>query len=192
MARKRIELSTAAEDLIRAMMAKGGTVAEVTEALRAGPAPDAASATIGRRMAEMRDEVQKARVARRGATTGVVKVIGQADPEHNGTYITPTPVAVEPEPAMPTTPEEIPEGTSLETYDLWIARAERMADDAEAEGNLKEVANAGRLVGFFMSEKRKATPKPVPDPNDSPDFVALGAEVEARLLKMVDLVLEET
>lgn len=181
MARKRIELSEAAEDRIRALMASGRTVLEVAEALRDEGLSLAASATIGRRMAEMRGEVNAARVARRGAGVGVVP----AAPA------TPVAIPAESEPDLPRTAEEIPAGASLADYDRWIARAERMADDAESEGDLKAIGNAGRLVGFFMAERRKATPDPVADPNDAPDFVALGKSVEERFLKMVDLVLEE-
>jgi hypothetical protein len=157
--------------MIRVLLAKGGTVESITAALRAGPVPAASPATVGRRMAEMRQSVNEERVARREAAT------------------MPPPVILEPD--LPQTPEEIPEGASLADYDRWIARSERMADDAEVEGDLKAVANAGRLVGFFMAERRKAAPKPTPDPNEHPDMVALGAQVEERFLKMVDMVLEE-
>lgn len=168
MARKRIEMGPEAEGVIRALMAKGGTVESVTAALRAGCLPTAAPATVGRRMAEMRQEVNAEGAARRAAA----------------------PVAI-PEPDLPKSPEEIPATATLADYDRWIARSEKMADDAEVEGDLKAIANAGRLVGFFMAEKRKAAPEPVPDPNASPDMVALGAQVEERFLKMIDLVLEE-
>lgn len=178
MARPRKKLSQAAEDRMRVLMAKGGTVTEVAETLSREGLCTAASATIGRRMAEMRAEVHAARVARRGASA-------EASPP-------PAPVAaVESEPDLPRTPDEIPEGTGLETYDRWLARAERMANDAELDGDLKAIGNAGRLVGFLLEAKRKATPKPVEDPNEHPDMVRMGAEVEARFLKMVDLVLEE-
>lgn len=175
MPRKRIELGPAAEDMIRVLLAKGGTVESITAALRAGPAPAASPATVGRRMAEVRESVNKARSARRGATAAASRA----------------PAATEPEPDLPQRPEDIPEGSCAEDYDRWIARAEKMADDADVDGDLKAIANAGRLVGFFMSEKRKATPKAKEDPNDAPDMVALGAQVEERFLKMIDLVLEE-
>ena len=168
MARKRIEMGPEAEGVIRALMAKGGTVESVTAALRAGCLPTAAPATVGRRMAEMRKEVNAEAVARRAGGKAPI-----------------------PEPDLPTRPEEIPETATTADYDRWIARSERMADDAEAEGDIKAAATAGRLVGFFMSERRKAAPEPVPDPNLSPDMVALGADVEQRFLKMIDLVLEE-
>ena len=167
MPRKRIELGPAAEDMIRVLLSKGGTVESITAALRAGPAPLASPATVGRRMAEVRQSVNEGRSERRQATAGVV------------------------ESDLPGSAEEIPAGSSLADYDRWIAKAERMADDADAEGDLKAMGYFARLVGFFMAERRKAAPEPVPDPNDHPDMVALGAEVEQRLLKMVDLVLEE-
>ncbi len=174
MPRKRIELSAAAEDQMRALMAKGGTVESISKALRAGGASEASPATIARRMAEVRSSVNAGRVARREAATPPP----------------PSPPA-EPEPALPSSPDDIPEGTGLETYDRWLARAERMAVDAEIDGDLKAIGNAGRLVGFLLEAKRKATPKPVADPNEHPDMVALGAQVEERFLKMIDLVLEE-
>ncbi len=181
MARKRIEMSTTAIDEIRTLMASGGTVESITAALRAGSFPEAAPATVGRRMAEMRDDVNAGRVARREAGAGVP----------GPGLVRLRPEVSEPEPALPTKPEDIPEGTGLETYDLWLKRAERMADDAEMDGDLKALGNAGRLVGFLLEAKRKATPKPVADPNAAPDMVALGAQVEERFLKMIDLVLEE-
>ncbi len=171
MARKRIELGPAAEAMIRVLLAKGGTVESITAALRAGPAPTASSATVGRRMAEVRDAVNQDRAARREPAAEVP--------------------AAPLEPDLPSRPEDIPANASLADYDRWIKRAEKMADDAEVEGDLKAIANAGRLVGFFMAERRKATPPTVEDPNASPDMVALGAQVEERLLKMVDMVLEE-
>jgi len=132
-------------------------------------------------MAEVRPAVNGGRSARRkaagAAAVAAVAVEAVAPPAG--------------EPDLPRSPDEIPEGTGLEAYDRELARAERMADGAELEGDLKATGNAGRLVGFLLDAKRKATPKPVADPNAAPDMVALGAEVEARFLKMVDLVLEE-
>ena len=181
MARPRKELGDAADAMIRILLAKGGTVESITAALRAGPAPAASPATVGRRMAEVRQSVNEGRSERREA------VAGGSRPA----LVRLEPAATDSEPALPQTPEEIPEGASLADYDRWIVRAERMADDAEVDGDLKAIANAGRLVGFFMAEKRKATPKPVADPNEHPDYVALGAQVEERFLKMIDSVLEE-
>ena len=192
MARKRIDLGHVAEDQIRALMARGGTVESITAALRAGGLSEASPATVSRRMAEMRRGVNEARVDRRGAAAGVpgpalVRLPSVAAPEEPVGQAQPVEEA-----PLPRTPEEIPAGSSLADYDRWIARAERMADDAEVDGDLKAIGNFARLVGFFMAERRKAAPDPVPDPNDAPDMVALGAQVEERFLKMIDMVLEET
>ena len=178
MGRPRIELGPDADVMIRSLLAKGGTVESITAALRAGPVPDAAPATVGRRMAEVRADVNKGRSERRGAAAAVAPVVPPSAP---------API----EPDLPRSAEDIPENASLADYDRWIARAEKMADDADVDGDLKAIANAGRLVGFFMAERRKATPEAKEDPNDQPDMIALGADVERRLLKMIDLVLEE-
>ncbi len=39
---------------------------------------------------------------------------------------------------------------------------------------------------MFLEAKRKATPPDVPDPNDEPDMISLGAQVAARLHKMAE------
>ncbi len=46
----------------------------------------------------------------------------------------------------------------------------------------------GRLELQIQVEMRKATPPAVPDPNDDVDMRKLGAEVAARLHKLVDQV----
>lgn len=99
--------------------------------------------------------------------------------------------AVKAAPPLPETEDDIPEGTDIDTLDRWIQVAERNGRAAENEGNLQALAQMGRLSASLLEAKRKGAPPVIPDPNDSPDMVALGAEVEARLLKMVDLVLEE-
>src|SRR3990167_2387134 len=175
MGRKRIDLGHDAEGQIRALMARGGTVESITAALTEGGVAGVSKATVARRMAEMRQGVNAGVAARREERAG-----------------TAAPAAVSPppasEPALPASLDDIPEGTGLDTYDRWLERAERMAVDAEIEGDLKAIGNAGRLVGLLLEAKRKATPIPKSDPNDNVDMVKLGAEVAERLHKMVDPV----
>jgi hypothetical protein len=173
MARKRIEMTPSVVDEIKTLMAAGGTVESVTATLRAGSFPGASSATVGRRMAEMRAEAFEGRVARRNAAA-----------------VAPPAAPVADEPAIPARPEDIPEGTGLERYDLWIERVERMVVEARLDEDPKTELSAMRQGAFLLDMRRKAAPPKVEDPNQHPDMVALGAEVEVRFLKMVDLVLE--
>lgn len=171
MARKRNDYGPDGEALIKAHMARGGTVLSITQALRAGPVPTATTATVHRRMKELRHEVHEARLARRReATTDSIDSSGEE---------------------LPTSPDQVPDGATTADYDRWIARAERMADDADAEGDVKAAAVAGRLVGFFMAERRKAAPEPIVDPDDHPDMVAMGAEATSRLERLCEMVVEE-
>jgi hypothetical protein len=88
-------------------------------------------------------------------------------------------------------PDDIPEGTDMDTLDRWLQIAERNGRVANHEGNLPAVAQMGRLSTSLLEAKRKLAPIPTPDPNENPDMVKLGAEVEARFLKMIALVAEE-
>ncbi len=100
--------------------------------------------------------------------------------------------AVKAAPPLPESPDDIPEGTDLDTLDRWLLVAERNGRAAENEGNLQALAQMGRLSASLLEAKRKGAPLPTPDPNEHPDMVRLGAEVAERLLKALDLVVEET
>lgn len=96
--------------------------------------------------------------------------------------------AVKAAPPLPESPDEIPDGTDLDTLDRWLMIAERNGRAAEQEGNLQALAQMGRLSASLLDAKRKSAPLPVPDPNEHPDMIKLGAEVEERLHRMVDIL----
>lgn len=96
--------------------------------------------------------------------------------------------AVKAAPPLPETEDDIPDGTDIDTLDRWIQIAERNGRAAENEGNLQALAQMGRLSASLLEAKRKGAPPIVPDPNDSPDMVKLGADVAERLHKMIDQV----
>lgn len=98
------------------------------------------------------------------------------------------PKAVLAPPPLPSTPDEIPEGTDLDTLDRWLETATRMGKVAEVNGDLAALARAGRLATSLLEAKRKATPPARADPNDSPDMTKLAAQVRERLHKLVDQV----
>ncbi len=93
--------------------------------------------------------------------------------------------AVRAEPPLPESPDDIPDGTTEESLDRWIMIAERNGRTAEREGNLQAIAQMGRLTTSLLEAKRKNAPLPTPDANDSPDMVRLGADVAARVSKLV-------
>jgi hypothetical protein len=168
MGRKRIDLGHEVEGQIRALMARGGTVESITAALVAGGVKGASSATIGRRMRELRGEVNAGRAER----------LANSRP----------PLASTPPPPIPSAPEEIPEGASLSELASLRTRCKEALDMAEAESDLKLVGQLIRVQASLEDLIRKATPAKAADPNDSPDMAKLGAEVAERLHKMVDLV----
>ncbi len=168
MARKRIDLGHEVEGQIRALMARGGTVESITKALAAGGVKGASSATIGRRMRDLRAEVNAGRSKR----------LANAKPA-----APPTPVA-----PIPKAPEEIPEGASLAELASLRARCKEALDSAEGEQDLKLVGQLIRVQASLEDLIRKATPAKAADPNDHPDMAKLGADVAERLHKMVDLV----
>lgn len=160
MPRKRTELSPLHEARLVALAGAGRTAEEIAAALAAEGVTGLSRATVARRLLDLR---------------GAQRVRGKAS--------RPAPVEA---PPLPATPEDIPEGTDLETIERWLETAERMARKAEADGNLAGLGAMGRLAKGLLEAKRRATPPTPPDPNANPDMVALGAEVAKRLHKLVD------
>lgn len=167
-----MDLGHVAEAQIRALMARGGTVESITAALRAGGVSAASPATISRRMAEMRGEARGARLAQRQGTMA-------------------QPAEPSPPRELPTRPEEIPEGASLTELAELRNRCKAALSQAEDEADLKLVGQLIRVQASLEDLIRKASPPRVEDPNEHPDMVKLGAEVAARLHKMVDMVCGE-
>jgi len=175
MPRKRSDFSAAAEKRLIALMAAGGTAATISKALLAAGVKGASSATVGRRMRELRGDVAPKRVlAPRGARA-----------DRRAEYATPDDSIVGDSP-LPSTPEEIPEGTALSQIERWLKRAESMGKIAVEKGDLAGMGQMGRLTSALLEAKRKDTPIEKEDPTESPDMQKLALQVEVRLLKYVD------
>lgn len=150
-----------ADAVIRAMVARGATARQI-----------AAATGIKPRTAARRKE--EALAAAKPARAASAKRRPPAAP-------------VEPvDPPLPPSPEAIPDGADPGTIDRWIKRAEELAEIASNAGEVDGFVKMGRLSTALLEHKRKATPPTLPDPNDNPDMVALGAEVAARLSAMID------
>jgi hypothetical protein len=88
---------------------------------------------------------------------------------------------------LPEIPEEIPEGLDLATVDKWIPKVERAAEAAEREENYAAFASLTARLVALLDHKRKATPLPKIDPNDSPDMVAAAERVRKRWHELVKM-----
>ncbi len=83
-------------------------------------------------------------------------------------------------------PEVIPENAPLEVYDRLNATLERAVRQAERDENLAAVASLVAKQTALLAARHKATPLPKVDPNENPDMRALGEQVEARFLSLID------
>ncbi len=127
--------------------------------------------TVARRMAEARPIVQAGRAAKAKRVTGVQP---------------PTPP-----PPLPQTDSDLPDDIPMATLLYLLEVGREVIEVARAEGDFKAVTSAMNSVGYVEQRIYNRTPREADDPNDAPDMVALGADVEVRFRKMVDMVLEE-
>ena len=178
MARKRENHTPGIQARILALMGAGGTAESIAAQLIAEGVKGVSRATIGRRMRELRGLEQKA------ALTSPVpgRRAAPAAPKSDAAVS----AGASDDAPLPETPEEIPAGTGLETYDLWLRRAEEMYKSAKGRNDDDGMLKAGRLSQMYMEGKRKATPVAPPDPNDDPDMIAMGARVLERFRKLID------
>lgn len=174
MARKRTEFGPDVELRIKALLARGGTTESISQTLTRDGVRGASPSTIQRRVRELRTGTTP-------GSSGRLPASSAADAH----------VPVVPVEELPGAPEEIPEGTDIDTFDRWIATAEKLAKQAEADKNFVELGKAGRLVVMLLDAKRKATPPQAPDPNENPDLKALAEDVAKRLHNLVDQVTGE-
>lgn len=101
-----------------------------------------------------------------------------------------TPPAADSGPPLPASADDIPADASMETL-LHFRRIARVSIDAASdEGDLKLLGTLINTAGAVEDRIARRTPRPVDDPNDAPDMVALGREVAERLVKAIDLVTE--
>ncbi len=166
MARKRIDFGSDVDAQIRALTAKGGTAMSISAALTQAGVRGASSATIGRRMRELRGTIgpPQARASKRSATPAP-----DSDPA-----------------PLPSKPEEIPEDATPTQLDRWIAQAESAVNEAESAGNLPLMGQMLRVASQLAETRRKATPPDPPDPNANPDMVAAAKRARTALHKLID------
>jgi hypothetical protein len=63
--------------------------------------------------------------------------------------------------------------------------------DAERVGNVAMVSTLSARALAVLGEIRKATPPEPPDLNSNPDYLAMAAQVEKRLFRLVDAMIEK-
>lgn len=165
--RKRTDLGTDGDAIVRAGIARGQSAEQIAGALEASGI-SVSPRTIARRVREMR---------------GAVRVSSLTPPVSR-----PTTPSADVDAPLPEDEDAIPDGASVTQLDHWIRQAQTAVDTAEAEGNLPLMGQMLRVAASLAETRRKATPPTPPDPNEHPDMVALGSQVAARLHKMVDLV----
>jgi hypothetical protein len=165
MARKKMPLDA---DRIVALMSVGRTAEEITAALVAEGA-QVSRATITRRMRELKGKAKAAKADRAKARRAAA----------------PAPVEM---PPLPKSADDVPDDADPTTLDWWLAKAEELARQAETVEDFDTFGKMGRLAATLLEHRRKAQPPPEVDPNDTPDMVALGAQVAERLHRMIDQV----
>ena len=89
-------------------------------------------------------------------------------------------------------PDEIPTGTPLEDLNRWIAIVDRGLLQAEKDGNLSAVASLAQKLGALAALKHKSAPIPKADPNENPDYKALAATGEMKLIALVHELFQPT
>lgn len=179
MARHRDELSARAEKLIAELAGRGATAEVIAKQLRAKKLAVVSARTIGRRLRELRGNVRAGRVSKKSSSSSTKTDRAAALDKA---------LDAEPDVALPSSPESIPEGLGLEVLHRMRKKAERAANAAMHAKDLANFAAMGRLVTSLNAEIRKATPPKQDDPNENPDMRELAEEVGGRLHKLIDQV----
>jgi hypothetical protein len=182
MAGKPKDLGTTGEARFQALVAQGWTAQAIADDLNANGVQVSRS-KIGMRMKALRGPVAAPRAA---APSGFAQGLAESGGPPLPTVQSPSPPDAD---QLPTEAdlEEAAKG-GPEMIDEMLASFVREYRASPA-GPVKQ--RWGALILKGNDDRRKLTPPDVPDPNDAPDMVRLGSEVEARFLKMVDMVLEE-
>lgn len=170
MAKKRIELGPEAEAIITARMARGDSLDEICKDYKVS------RATIARRMRELRGKVPAAKAA----------LLAESRKKRAA-----------PAPARPTGVEEgdspamdLSLDSTLREIDAQLEVAKQKAEEASALGNAEEHATYMRMVIALLEARRKATPAPKIDPNESPDMIAAAEAARTRLFGIAEKLLE--
>lgn len=177
-----MELGTEADARMMALANQGWTSKAIADDLKSR------GITVSRSTIDARVRAQRGPVATPRAraapsfAAGLAEAVGE-------------PVA----PAPASQPDDLPTEEDIEAAVLAgpeaIARAladiEKGYRSAALGENQAMTARWGSLRLQALALQAKATPPAMPDLNDQKDYIALGAEVQARLLKAIDLVTEE-
>jgi hypothetical protein len=168
MARPRTQLSASTNATIESMAATGGTAETITKALKARGVRGISRATVGRRLRELRGKVRVGRV-------GAKQSAPPPPPESETADID-----------LPASPEEIPDGLSLDVLRALFRKADRAASEALSRKDLATFGAMGRLVTALSEAIRKATPPEKVDPNDHPDMLSAAKRAREKLHRLVD------
>jgi hypothetical protein len=88
-------------------------------------------------------------------------------------------------------PDQIPSDASDDDVERWLRRLEKAAAQAERDGNLAALASLGAKFTALKALQRKHAPLPAARPEDNPDYLALAAAGEDRLLRLVEGLFNE-
>ena len=94
--------------------------------------------------------------------------------------------AVAAEPSPESMPEDVPAGLPVEAYDDMIDRAKRNMQAAEDAENHSAAQGWARVELAAMTERRKAAPPPVADPNEHPDMLEAAKRARKRLHDLIE------
>jgi hypothetical protein len=168
--RKRIDLGPAADSQIVARMARGDSAAQLAHDF------GVSRPTMQRRMRELRGRVPAARAENTAAHRAKISPPSAAAP-----------------PSPPSTPAEpdgdalyVPEDSTLQEIDKWLAVAKERAEHAAASDNAEEHATYMRMIIALIEARRKAAPVPKTDPNDQPDMIEAAKRVRKRWHDLAD------
>lgn len=166
MSRKREEFGTDGDAMLRQLLERGGTAATITAALK-GAGYVCSTATVGRRMREIR---------------GTVGAPRKDAPPIDGDEGDAMPTAED----LIATIDALPEDASLSNLESLMRDAKHALRDAQAAKNLPLVGQMIRVCAGLAETIRKATPIPPPDPSLNPDFIAAAKRAREGLLKLID------
>lgn len=166
MGRKRIELGPDANAQIVAGMVRGASADELALQFKVS------RPTMQRRMRELRGKVPEARekaVAQKMVTPSTLSRAAATAPTDDDA-----------------SDVEAFGDATLKQIDEWLAVAKRKAEEAAATQNAEEHATYMRMVIALLEARRKATPPPKIDPNESPDMIELAKQAREKLHKLAD------
>lgn len=140
------------------LLARGVAASAIAHELGISPA------TAKRRIRELKGKVPAARAAALAAVAAAAPTVPAVDGE---------------EVAIPT-------GATLDQIDEWLAVAKKKAAEASDLKDPDAHLSYMRMVIALLEARRKSTPIPKVDPNDSPDMIEAAAAARERWHKLAD------